>query len=118
MLHDQVVRRTSLQRLGKILQPLRAKALVYRVHDGDLLVQNDIGIVGHPVRDDVLPLEQVDLAVVYADVADVVCDVHRLFSFPVFFQYTTGGTKIKGLGARLHFFVSSVTMTDERSWLT
>ena len=29
-----------------------------------------------PLRDDVLPLEEVDLAVVYAHVADVVCDFH------------------------------------------
>ena len=64
---------------GEIIQPGVGEALSHRVHDGDLFIQNDIGIVGHAQGHDVLPLEQVDLMVVDADIADVLADLHLYY---------------------------------------
>ena len=76
MLHHQIVRRAACQRRRQVGQPLLAEVGVHRVHDGDLLVQNDVGVVGHAQRHVVLPLKQRHLMVVDADIADIVADKH------------------------------------------
>ena len=40
------------------------------------MIGNEIGIVRHSVRDEVLPFKQVDVVVVDADPADAVGDFH------------------------------------------
>ena len=77
VLDHQIVGLTALQGLLDIVQPLMGKILVHGVHDGDLLVQNGVRVVGHAVGDDVLSFKQVYLMVVYADVFDVVGDGHK-----------------------------------------
>ena len=91
VLHDQIIRLPALQRGGEIVEPLLAKVLVYGVHDGDLLVQDHIGIVGHAARHDVLPFKQVHFMIVNANIADIICNIHgkNLVSF-VFLDYYTG----------------------------
>ena len=79
VLHDEVIRLSVPQGGGEIIQPGVGEALGHRVHDGDLFIQNDIGIIGHAQGHDVLPLEQVDLMVVDADIADVLADLHVCF---------------------------------------
>ena len=77
MLDHQVVRRAAAQCGVKIVQPGCGEVAVYGVHDRDLLVENDVGVVGHAERHVVLTLEQVDLMVVDADIANVFGNVHR-----------------------------------------
>ena len=77
MLDDEIVRRAALQSGAQIVQPLVSKGGVYRIQDGDLVVRDHVGVVGHPVGDMELSLEQVDAVVVYADVVDIVGEVHQ-----------------------------------------
>ena len=54
---------------------------VHRVHYGDFVVDNDIGIVCHAVFNNILSLEEINVVIVYAYVFDVVCDLHNGISF-------------------------------------
>ena len=79
---DQVVRQTACQSLLHVGQPLGGLAGVYGVHDGDLVVHDDIGVIGDAVGHHVLALEQVDGLVVYADVQNGIGNIgifHRNF---------------------------------------
>ena len=57
------------------------KMPVHRVHHGDLIVQDHIGIIGHSVGDGILALKQVYLMIVYACVANIVRNGHKLLPF-------------------------------------
>ena len=85
VLHDQIVRPSAAENGFQIVQPFVGETGVHRVHDGDLLVQNDVGIVGHAVGHRVLALEQVHLMVVYADIKNVVGNAHWLIPPKLFF---------------------------------
>ena len=71
VLDDEIVRLPTGQGVLQIVQPLVGEMLVHGVHDGHLLVQDQIGVVAHAVGDLVLALEQVHLVIVYADVQDI-----------------------------------------------
>ena len=81
MLYDQVIRGAPVQHSFQVLQPFLLKVGVHRIHHGDFFIQNHIGIVGHPVLYGVLSLKEVDVMVVYAYVANVICDLHCGVSF-------------------------------------
>ena len=76
MLHHQEVGLAVTQLLAQVCQPLLAEVLIDGVHDGHLFVQNDVGIVGHAVGDHILTLEQINLMIVDADVANIICNEH------------------------------------------
>ena len=76
VLHDQVIRRASAERLSDMLQPFPGKMPVHAVHHRDLSIHNRVGVVRHAVWHGVLPLKQIDFMVVDADVPDVACLVH------------------------------------------
>ena len=80
MMNNEVVRLTPLKRLRNVLEPLIAKVGVYRIHDGDFVARNHVGVVGHPERNDILPLEKVHLMVVYTDIGNVGPDFHLQLS--------------------------------------
>ena len=81
VLHHQVVGLAAGQDTLDVFHPLLGEVLVHRVHNGDLLVQDGIGIVGHAVGNGILPLKQVNLMVAHADILDVFRNDHRAFSF-------------------------------------
>ena len=87
MRDDKIIGRPAVECVLDILQPLRDLRLVHGIHDGDLVVEDDVGIVAHPVGDDILPFEEVDGGVVDADVCYVLKIFHlylrknRIFSF-------------------------------------
>ena len=80
MLHHQIVRLPALEHILDIVQPLVGEVFVHRIHDGDLFVQDHIGIVAHAIGHPVLPLEQVHLMVVDAYITDIVGNSHSRFS--------------------------------------
>ena len=84
MLHDQIIGLSAVKDGRQICEPLFAEAGVHCVHDSDLLVHNDIGVVCHSVGYDILSLEQIDLMIVNAYVFDVVCYFHLSFSYRQF----------------------------------
>ena len=76
VLHHQIVRLAALQRGGQIGQPLVHKVDLAGVHDSDLLVHDDIGVVGHAVGHNVLPLKQIHLMVIDTNITDILRNVH------------------------------------------
>ncbi len=80
VLDHQVVRRASRQRAVQVLLPCRRDVCVNGVHDGNLFVQNDVGIVSHAL-DPVLLLKQAQLGVVNADSINVFCNVHKILLY-------------------------------------
>ena len=78
VLDDQIVRLTVTQSVADILKPFVGKILIHRIHDGNLLVHDGIGVIGHAVGDNILALEQVYLMVVYTDVLDIIGNGHKL----------------------------------------
>ena len=76
VLDDEVVRFAVAEDLGDISEPLLCKMLVDSVHDDDLLVDDDIRVVCHAVRDDILTFEEVDFMVVDTNIFDVGRDGH------------------------------------------
>ena len=70
VLDDQIVGRASSEGRGQVVQPFMGKMDVHRVHYGDLLIQDHIGIIGHSVGNNVLSFKKVHLMVVDAYIAD------------------------------------------------
>ena len=70
----------ALQNGFQIAQPFFDEVLIDGVHDGNLFVQDHIGIVSHTARDDVLALEQVHLVVIDANIADIFGNSHIFLS--------------------------------------
>ena len=60
---------------------------VNRIHNGNEVVHDDVGIIGHSVGDNVLTFEQVDIMVVDADVENIFCDLHCKSPY-VFLMYS------------------------------
>ena len=80
VLHHQVIRLALAQDLLQVIQPFMGEILIYCVHDGDLVVQDHIGVIGHTIGNYVLSLKQVYLMVVYTDVLDIVGNGHSYVS--------------------------------------
>ena len=78
MMDDQVVGRTAIELGLEVAAPLVDKASVDRIGDSDLFAQDNVAVVCHTVLGHVvLALEQVDVVVVDADVADILGDLHQ-----------------------------------------
>ena len=86
MLHHQIIRLAALEGVLDVVQPFVGKILVHGVHDGDLVIHNGVGIVGHTVGDHILPLEQVDLVVIDTDVADILGNGHSALSLCILIE--------------------------------
>ena len=84
MVYDQIVRRAAGERGGEVGEPLLGEVPVHRVHHGDLLIEDHIGIVRHAVGHVVNTLKKVDLVVVYADVANILRHIHWIFFLSTF----------------------------------
>ena len=73
VLDDEIVDLLPARGLGKVREPFVAEPGVDRVEDDRLAVVDEIRIVGHAARNDVLALEEVDVVVVHADCENAVC---------------------------------------------
>ena len=76
VLYDQVIRMAVAQKSADLMQPFLSETRVYGVHNGDFLIQDDIGIVGHAVRNHVLTLEEIHIMVIDAHVSDIFGNFH------------------------------------------
>ena len=77
VLDDEIVRGLAVETVLQIVEPFMRKVLIDGIHDGDLVIEDQIGIVGHAVGDFVLSLKEVDLMIVDADVSDSIGDFHN-----------------------------------------
>ena len=84
VLNDQVIGMAVAQKSPDLIQPFLLEMSVHCVHNGDLFVQDDIGIVCHAVRNHVLPFKEIHIMVVDADILDIFGNFHfhaLLYSF-------------------------------------
>ena len=81
-------------RIGQLSEPFVAEARVHRIKNRDLLVEHDIRVIRHAVFHHILPLEQVDVVVVHADVADV---LRNLQLYHPFFSRLRAERRTRGL---------------------
>ena len=78
VMDNQVVGRTSIERGLEVAEPLVDKTTVDRIGDSDLLAQDNVAVVCHTVLGHiVLALEQVNVVIVDANVADILGDLHQ-----------------------------------------
>ena len=99
MLDDQVVGRPAPQLRLQLLQPLLRRPAVHGVHDGHLLVEDDVGVVGDAVGNRVLALKQVNSGIVRADIADGVGDVQVCHRRQILSSVRRRSGVLDGLGA-------------------
>ena len=76
VLHDKIVGRALAEGSGDLGDPLVGKMGVHAVHDGDLFIADQIGVVRHAVGHIVLALKQVNKVVVDADIQNIFGDFH------------------------------------------
>ena len=91
VLNHQIVGAAALELGVHILQPPVRRPAVHGVHDGNLFVQDQVGVVGYAVGDGVLALKKVDGGIVRADIADGIRNmeiVHGGFFLSVAFSPT------------------------------
>ena len=75
VLHHEIGGSAAFEGFFQVGKPFLAFAEVNGIHDGNLLVHNQVRVVRDAVRDDVLAFEQVDVGVIYTDVFDFFCYV-------------------------------------------
>ena len=81
VLHHQIIRRPAAQYMGQVVQPFIGKAGIHRVHHGDLLIQNDIGVIRHTVGNNVFTLEKINPVVIDTDIFHIIGNKHSLLPF-------------------------------------
>ena len=78
MMNDQVIGRTAIEHGLDVAEPLINKAGIDRIGDSDLFAQDNVAVVCHTVLGHiVLALEQVNVVIVDANVADILGDLHQ-----------------------------------------
>ena len=78
VMDKQVVGRTSIERGLEVAEPLVNKTTIDRIGDSDLFAQDNVAVVCHTVLGHiVLALEQVNVVIVDANVADILGDLHQ-----------------------------------------
>ena len=70
MLYDQIVRNTLAQSAFDMIEPSLCKMRIHRIHDGDLLIQDDVGIICHAVGNGVFSLKKINVVIVYTHILD------------------------------------------------
>ena len=85
MLDDQVIRRPPVQGFLQVAKPFIPEMFFHRVHDGNLIIQNYIGIIGHAQGDNILAFEKIDLMIVDTDIADILCHMVHHWLLLLFF---------------------------------
>ncbi len=72
VLYDQIIGLAGTCSSFDVIQPFVGKTCIDRVHDGYLLIQDYIGIIGHAVLYHILSLEQVYGVVIDADIFNII----------------------------------------------
>ena len=79
VLDNQVVRCTITQCGGDLGDPLVSKVGVNGVHHNGLVVHDQIGVVGHAVRDAILAFKEIHCVIIDTKVNNIFCDFHSGF---------------------------------------
>ena len=76
VLDNEIVGLPTVQNRANVVEPFVREFCVHRIEHGDFLVHNHIRVVSHAVGHDILPLKEIDLVVVDANVENTVCKFH------------------------------------------
>ena len=79
VLDNQVVRGTITQCGGDLGDPLVSEVGVNAVHHNGLVIHDQIGVVGHAVRDAILALKEIHCMIIDTKVNNIFCDFHSGF---------------------------------------
>ena len=78
VMDNQIVGRTAIEHGLEVAEPLVDKASVDRIGDSDFIAQDNVAVICHTVLGHVvLALEQVNVVIVDANVADILGDLHQ-----------------------------------------
>ena len=75
VVNHQVVGLALAKGIAEILPPLLALALIHRIHNGHLIVEDKVGVVRDTVRHYILTFEQVNVGVVNTYVKNCIRDI-------------------------------------------
>ena len=81
VMNHQVIRFAASKSGIQIGEPFANLVSIHRVGHGNLFVNDDIRIVGHAFGHNILALEQIDIAIVNANVLDISTKILHDFSF-------------------------------------
>ncbi len=84
VLYDEIIGFTAIECIFEIIEPFLGKAAVNGIHDGNFIIKDDIGIVGHAVGDDILSLKEINFVVIHTHIADSIGDIHKASSFAIY----------------------------------
>ena len=76
MLDDKVVGLAALKNALQIVQPLVGEVGVHCVEHRHFFIQHHIGVIGHAVGHNILPLEQINFMVVHSNILDIPGNFH------------------------------------------
>ena len=76
VLNDKIIGSFFTENRFDVAEPFIAETGVNAVHYRRLFVDNKIGVVSHAVFNDILPLKQVNIVVIDADILNVFCYIH------------------------------------------
>ena len=66
----QIIYLASCQSIHEILFPCLGTSGIHCIHKRDLLIQNQIGIVGNALRHNILTFKQIDGGIIHTDVSN------------------------------------------------
>ena len=78
MVYHEISRARTAKGAVKLFKPLCRKALINRIHNGYILIEYYVRVIGYTLGHSVLPLEQIRSSVVYSYVKYVFTDMHFL----------------------------------------
>ena len=84
VLNDEIIGCFTAERILNVVEPFVGEICIYRIHNGDFFICNDVGVVGHSMGNLVLTFKKIDLFVVYTDVKNIICDFHIVASCYIF----------------------------------
>ena len=82
VLDNQIIRLSSVQNICQIVQPFVSEVNVHSIHNSDLIVINDVGVVGHSVWHNILAFEKIYLVIVDSDIFDSFCNMYHVDESP------------------------------------
>ena len=75
VMDNQIIRFPAAEGLFQPFEPLFPLPGIDRIHHGHFFVQDEVGIIGHSLGNNVLAFEQIEVQVVHSDVPDVGTDI-------------------------------------------
>ena len=70
MMDNQIIRPAAVKRLFQVPEPVLPFPTVDGIENGDPFIQDQVGIVGHPLRDDILAFKKIEIDVIDPDILD------------------------------------------------